>query len=413
MELRFVTLSNPYTNDDIIKCVTQVFIWQITNIVLCHEVAFTGDTSNLYLDPKSTRALREKILILNVLFWPILILPTLSIPAPPVSLSLHPLRRNPSIFTAVGVQQQTDKGSALPARQQHQFDDYAEDESYDEVSRIISSWAVEGGRGMEYLIEWKDEHPPTWIPSDFIAKDFVAEYEIPWWTAVKKADESSLRELLNAGDGGRDADAVDEDGRTALLFVSGLGSEDCVKLLAEAGASVNYRDPSGYVRPGTVKILIELGADPEAEDNKGQTPLDLARTILKKLTPMQFDRRLGLQRVIGVLEDAMFEFAEVEEIMEKRGKGEKAEYLVKWKDREANEWVKRAAVADDLVCDFEAGVEYAVAERVLEKRMGGEEGKKKVEYLVKWSDMEEATWEPEENVDPALIIDFEKKNQQP
>ncbi|VFQ95056.1 unnamed protein product [Cuscuta campestris] len=350
--------------------------------------------------------------------------PTLFISAPPVSLSLHRLRRNPSIFTAVGVQQQTGKGSAPPAPQQHQFDDYAEDESYGEVNRIIGSRAAEGGRGMEYLIEWRDEHPPTWIPSDFIAKDVVAEYEIPWWTAVKKADESSLRELLNTGDGGRDADAVDEDGRTALLFVSGLGSEDCVKLLAEAGADVNYRDPrgggltplhmaAGYVRPGTVKILIELGADPKAADDKGQTPLDLARTILKKLTPMQFDQRLGLQRVIGVLEDAMFEFAEVEEIMEKRGKGEKAEYLVKWKDGEANEWVKRGAVADDLVGDFEAGVEYAVAERVLEKRMGGDgKKKKKVEYLVKWSDMEEATWEPEENVDPALIIEFEKKDQQ-
>ncbi|VFQ95057.1 unnamed protein product [Cuscuta campestris] len=136
---------------------------------------------------------------------------------------------------AVKFEQQTDKGSAPPAPQKHQFDDYAEDKSYGEVNRIINSRAAEGGRGMEYLIEWRDEHPPTCIPSDLIAKDVVAEYEIPWWTGVKKAGESSLRELLNAGDGGRDADAVDEDGRTALLFVSGFGSEDCLVLLGDSG----------------------------------------------------------------------------------------------------------------------------------------------------------------------------------
>lgn len=34
----------------------------------------------------------------------------------------------------------------------------------------------------------------------------------------------------------------------------------------------------------------------------------------------------------------MFEYAEVQEILERRGKGENLEYLVRWKDG-ANEWV--------------------------------------------------------------------------
>ncbi|KAL3633148.1 hypothetical protein CASFOL_026132 [Castilleja foliolosa] len=131
--------------------------------------------------------------------------------------------------------------------------------------------------------------------------------------------------------------------------------------------------------------------------------------VILKVTPqLQFARRLGLESVIRVVEGGVYEFAEVSEIVERRGKGENVEYLVKWKDGGDNEWVKAALVAEDLVKDFEAGVEYAVAECVLDGREGEDEGKK-MEYLVKWTDMEDATWEPEENVDPDLIKVFRER----
>ncbi|KAM5562664.1 signal recognition particle 43 kDa protein, chloroplastic [Rosa sericea] len=292
------------------------------------------------------------------------------------------------------------------------------DESYGEVDKIIGSRAVEGGTGMQYLIQWKDGHAPSWVSSDSIAKDVVAEYDSPWWTAAKKADDAALRELLEAEDD-RDVDAVDSDGRTALLFVAGLGSEPCVRLLAEAGADLDHRDnvgglaalhmAAGYVRPGVVKLLVELGADPEVEDERGRKPLDLAKEILNttpKGNPVQFARRLGLESVIRELEGAVFEYAEVHQLLEKRGKGDAVEYLVKWKDGGDNEWVKARFIGEDLVRDFEAGLEYAVAEGVMGKRIGDDQ---KMEYLVKWTDIDEATWEPEENVDPDLIKEFEDK----
>ncbi|MCI47260.1 signal recognition particle 43 kDa protein chloroplastic-like, partial [Trifolium medium] len=105
---------------------------------------------------------------------------------------------------------------------------------------------------------------------------------------ARKSDETALKTILEADDN-RDVNAVDSDGRTALLFVAGLGSEPCVKLLAEAGANLDHQDNSGglsalhmaagYVRPGVAKLLLELGADPEITDDRGKTALDLAREL--------------------------------------------------------------------------------------------------------------------------------------
>ncbi|KAK1370391.1 Signal recognition particle 43 kDa protein, chloroplastic [Heracleum sosnowskyi] len=291
------------------------------------------------------------------------------------------------------------------------FQDYNEEETYGEVKKIIGSRAV--SNTMEYLIEWKDDHVPTWVPSEFIAKDVVAEFDSPWWEAAKKGDESALSRLIEDEDE-RDVNAIDENGRTALIFVSGLGSETCVKILAEAGADLDHKDTSGgftalhmaagYVKPNVAKMLIDFGADPEVEDERKRTPLDLAREVLKATPPMQFARRLGLENVIKILQGAIFEYAEVQEIIEKRGKDDKVEYLVKWMDGGDNEWVKAEMISEDLVRDFEEGLEYGVVECILESR-DGENGVK--EYLVKWMDIDDATWEPAENIDADLIKEFE------
>ncbi|KAL2474165.1 Uncharacterized protein Fot_49901 [Forsythia ovata] len=57
------------------------------------------------------------------------------------------------------------------------FDDYDEEKSYREVNKIIGSRALQNGSCMKYLIEWKDEHVPTWVPTYYIAKNVIAEYE--------------------------------------------------------------------------------------------------------------------------------------------------------------------------------------------------------------------------------------------
>ncbi|KAJ3681942.1 hypothetical protein LUZ60_014515 [Juncus effusus] len=306
-----------------------------------------------------------------------------------------------------------------------------EDEPYGEVQRIIGRRTVESPvfaddgsvtsmKTIEYLIEWKDGHTPTWVLSDGIAADVVADYETPWWTAAKKADSTALSNLLADESITRDPDTEDSDGRTALHFTAGLGSEECIRILAQAGADVNKVEragggltplhiAAGYGRPAAVKALIEAGADVEIPDGKGRTPLELVKEVLvatPKGNPAAFGRRMGLEGAAAELEKVVFEWAEVEKVVDGRGEGKYREYLVEWRDGGEREWVKAEWVAEDLVRDFEQGLEYGVAESVVEKREG--EGGK-MEYLVKWVDLEEKTWEPKENVDVELIQEFEKQ----
>nr|2N88_A Chain A, Signal recognition particle 43 kDa protein, chloroplastic [Arabidopsis thaliana] len=53
------------------------------------------------------------------------------------------------------------------------------------------------------------------------------------------------------------------------------------------------------------------------------------------------------------------------------------------------------------------GLEYAVAESVIGKRVG-DDGKT-IEYLVKWTDMSDATWEPQDNVDSTLVLLYQQQ----
>lgn len=63
-------------------------------------------------------------------------------------------------------------------------------------------------------------------------------------------------------------------------------------MLLEGGAEVEWCDEegytplhmaAGYVHAGCVKLLLDQGADPEAEDAQGRSSLSLAKELLEKL----------------------------------------------------------------------------------------------------------------------------------
>jgi signal recognition particle protein len=112
-----------------------------------------------------------------------------SFPAQQQRLALKP-NYGTTIFTIYAIQNQ-EKG--FQETQETLPRNNADDELYGEVNKIIGSRAIGGGAAMEYLIKWKDEHAPSWLLSDSIAKDVVAEYESPWWNAAKKANDRAWR----------------------------------------------------------------------------------------------------------------------------------------------------------------------------------------------------------------------------
>ena len=205
-----------------------------------------------------------------------------------------------------------------------------EEEAYGEVDRIVSSRAVknpvfaEDGSATtsvatEYLVEWKDGHEPSWIPAEAIAADVVAEYETPWWTAAKKADAEELAVLLADETLQWDPDAEDAQGRPAMHFAAGLGSDECLRALAAAGADLGHQERAGggltplhiavgYGRAVAVRTLLELGTDPEAPDGQGRTPLELVQHVLEKTpkgNPAAFQLRQGLEAARKRLESRL------------------------------------------------------------------------------------------------------------
>jgi ankyrin repeat protein len=77
---------------------------------------------------------------------------------------------------------------------------------------------------------------------------------------------------------GANVEALDADGATPLNLAAGRDCLDCVKLLLRAGAKVNVRNARGvtalhYAGAEIATVLIAAGADPNAADNEGNRPL--------------------------------------------------------------------------------------------------------------------------------------------
>jgi ankyrin repeat protein len=92
-----------------------------------------------------------------------------------------------------------------------------------------------------------------------------------------------------------DVCACNEDGETALHYAAeGYAHEGVLTALIKAGAKVDARDKLGKTPlhyaattdcPGTVRVLLESGADPNPKTGDGRTPRELARRDTRALFP--------------------------------------------------------------------------------------------------------------------------------
>lgn len=101
-----------------------------------------------------------------------------------------------------------------------------------------------------------------------------------------------MAKLLLAG--GADVNLENSDGQKALHLASWAGHEEVVKLLLAAGADVNQAARggskplhwacSGRRSKYMVKLLLDAGADTEAQDGHGKTALALAKLIYEDVS---------------------------------------------------------------------------------------------------------------------------------
>ncbi|QDZ22210.1 subunit Srp43 of signal recognition particle complex [Chloropicon primus] len=325
---------------------------------------------------------------------------------------------------------------------------------------------------VQYLVKWQDDYEDSWESADDISEDLLRNYEDKWWKAVKTAAYDVIVSMLI---GGRDAlvSGVDDELRSALHYACGTGNTKCVKLLLVNGAEVDLRDKdgytplhiaSGYMHKEIVNELIEAGADPEIKDNEERSALELVESLrdnLPKNNPSVFARKLQLEEVIRELEANLYEEVTPGQVLKARKKRSveeeekdlndtleaemgfgssdataaededeafdlsEREFLVQWSESDVEpSWVPLKHMAEDVVEDFDRGMEYAVASRVLERRQvtkeGGEgdeeapkeEAEMELEYLVEWSDGYENSWEPCSHVSSDLIKLFEQEQKQ-
>ena len=113
----------------------------------------------------------------------------------------------------------------------------------------------------------------------------VAPVSADVFEAARKGDIEAVKAALDAG---TDANAKDDKGSTLLNLATRYGHLDVARLLVERGADLKVRSPAGGFPihsavqppkdPGFVRFLLEQGADPNATDQRGRTPIFYAAT---------------------------------------------------------------------------------------------------------------------------------------
>ena len=104
-----------------------------------------------------------------------------------------------------------------------------------------------------------------------------------------------LAAVVGEAEHGADPNALDDDGKSAIVYAAGRAYAPIVALLLQAGVGVNHRYDHGLTAlmwasghdasagvddvEATIKTLIDHGAALDLKDDRGKTARDIARGL--------------------------------------------------------------------------------------------------------------------------------------
>lgn len=154
--------------------------------------------------------------------------------------------------------------------------------------RVKSTWAARPGHGPTLLgivLERGYREMALFLMEAGAPLDIVEYLGNTMLHEAARGGDPELVRLLVAR--GLDVNATDDYGDTPLCDIAGRKKPRAVAALIEAGADVNRQGIIGRTalhgavfggRIDVVQMLLAAGADPTLRDNKGETPLDVARS---------------------------------------------------------------------------------------------------------------------------------------